>query len=113
MSRQTAYILAVFGAIVTVGGVIIALSHSGLDDKSTPVIISVVSILGGLVTQLVTASKAIESADSSAKAVNTAQETQTVVTYSVSQLAALQQLHEAHIECPLANCPMGLHRGVE
>lgn len=111
LSKGLAQLLAVVGAAIGLTGIAFAIIFMGLNDRSTPILLTVLATLGTIITALISAMKSTEAADTAAKANNTTLETKRVAELTASQSSMLQQVLLAHVDCPLPSCPVGLHRG--
>jgi hypothetical protein len=110
LSKGVAQLLAVVGAAIGLTGIAFAIIFMGINDRSTPILLTVLATLGTIITALISAMKSTEAADTAAKANNTTLETKKVAELTASQSAMLQQVLLAHVDCPLPSCPMGLHQ---
>lgn len=100
ISQHLAILIAVIGTLVAAVAIVITILIWGIDESSTPVVLPLMGTLGLMITSLITALKASESADSASKAKETAELT-------ASQTAAMHQEIRAEIGtfCPHPDCP--------
>lgn len=101
ISRQTAVAFALLGLGVSLCGMVVAALYYGLNDRTTPVVMAVVSSFGALMLGLVSALKSTEAADTASKA-------HRATLLTASQTAALHQTLLAHCGdlCPSPTCPL-------
>jgi protein-disulfide isomerase-like protein with CxxC motif len=101
LGKSTAILLAVAGGFLALSAIVIAMIVTGLDDRSTPVVVSIASTLGLGLTTLIGALKSAEAATSAKGAQRTAVQT-------ASDTATIAQVVQAKCGdiCPLLNCPL-------
>lgn len=110
-------LIAIGGAMLCVTGIAAALIIGGLNEKSTPILATVLSSLGIIVSVLVSAfsaQNAQHSAQQNSKEISTASaqlaNTTRTVEYTASQLGTIKQaVIAAHMDCPRKDCPLGLN----
>lgn len=100
MTRETGVTLALLCSIIALLAVVMTVLIFGLDETSTPLVVTIAGTFGLIANTLISALKATEAAD-------TASKTKNVAELSASKTAVLQQAltdHFGHI-CPRDDCP--------
>lgn len=110
LTKQASNRIVLVAVIVCVTAIAITLIVRGLDDRSTPLIVTILTALTTVTAASVSATKATEAADTASKIDITTKDTHAITEFSASKLAAIQQLHDVDLQCPMGPaCPLGLH----
>ncbi len=100
ITREMGVTVALVASVTALLIIVMAVLLFGIDDNSTPIIVSIAGTFAFTMNSLISALKSTESADASSKAKNASE-------LSASKTAVLQQAladHLGHI-CPREDCP--------
>jgi hypothetical protein len=108
ISRQAAVTVCILAAVIALGGIGFSTVAWGVDDKSTPVLLSILGTISTLILGLVAALKSTEAADTGAKTHSVAELTATKTFELQQQTAEVENAVREHCGqiCPSIHCPM-------